>query len=115
MAKHRSKIVKELEPQNVDGVSDAQKQYYDSIGYKPYINSRDEVVWLSPTQHGFRINAKHRLPIHRRIFGKKIPQPASMKRRRRNWALKFFIHNWQLLLILAVLMTSVMYYFKYIY
>jgi hypothetical protein len=107
MPKHRSKIVKELEPQCVEGVTEAQRQYYESIGFRPYLNSRDEIVWLSPAHHGFRINAKHKLPLYRRIFTKKIPQPA-MKRRRRNWMAKFFVHNWLLLLILFALMAFVL-------
>jgi hypothetical protein len=114
MAKHRSMIVKELEPQNVDGVSEAQKQYYNSLGFKPYLNDHGSVVWLSPSQHGFRINASSKIPIYRRLFAKRVPQPA-LKRKKRNWAVKFFANNWLLFLIIAGLMAFVLYYFTYVY
>ncbi|PKN73816.1 MAG: hypothetical protein CVU50_01115 [Candidatus Cloacimonetes bacterium HGW-Cloacimonetes-3] len=114
MPKRRTIIVEELDPQGIDSFSDAQKEFYASMGYKPYMNEDDKIVWLSPELHSLRIHAKTRRPfLSRLIFKKKIAIP--QRRRHRNWFVKLIRHNWLLFLILIGVMAFVLFYMNYYY
>jgi hypothetical protein len=112
MPKRRTLIREELDPQSLEGFTEAQKLFYASMGYKPYLNADEKVVWLSPELHGLRIYAKHRRPLLKRIFtGKNIQRP--LRRKHRPFLVKFFKHNWLLFLILVGVMTFILYYMRY--
>jgi len=112
MSKRRTHIIEELDPHNVENFSEAQKQFYASMGYKPYLNADGKTVWLSPELHPLRINSKVRRPLFKKLFGRnKIVIPE--RRRRRPWITKFIRHNWLLFLIIAGLMLFVMFYMHY--
>ncbi len=112
MPKRRTLIMEELDPQSIDSVTDAQKQFYASMGYKPYLNADEKIVWLSPELHSLRIHAKVRRPFIQRLVPKKkivVPQ----RRRRRHWFTKLIRHNWLLFLIIIGVMAFVLYYMNY--
>ncbi len=112
MSKRRTHIIEELDPQNVENFSEAQKQFYTSMGYKPYLNADGKTVWLSPELHPLRINSKTRRPFFKRLFYRsKIVVPE--RRRRRPWIQKFLRHNWILFLIIIGVVLFVKFYMYY--
>ncbi|MDD2229110.1 MAG: hypothetical protein PHY48_06850 [Candidatus Cloacimonetes bacterium] len=111
MPKHRKMIMEEIDPQSVEGCTDAQKMFYESMGYKPYLNTSNKVVWLSPELHSLRIHAKQRRTfLQRPIFKKKVLVP--VRKKHRSWISKFFKNNWLFFLIIVGLMAFVLAYMK---
>lgn len=47
MSAKRTKIIKELDPNEVKGFSQARIQHYLQLGYKPYLDEYSEVKWLT--------------------------------------------------------------------
>jgi len=50
MSKQRTKIVKELDPQELEGYSKAHIEHYLSLGYRPYLNEHGHIKWLTPAR-----------------------------------------------------------------
>lgn len=108
MAKRHDIILQELDPEAVEGFTSAQKQYYGSLGFKPYLNSSGRVKWLRPEQHSLKINA-----AYRRNFLQRLLKPNSVqipgRRKHKPTLLKFIRHNWLFILIVIVIAIAVLY------
>lgn len=102
MSRKRSKIVKELDPNEVEGFTQARIEHYLRLGYKPYLDKHAEVKWLTDASRNMR-DAKTRRPSLRSI----ILTHYSLKKRRRVMRkagpLAFIRAFWPFLLILAVI------------
>ena len=108
MPKKHNAIVQELELQDVEGFSEAQKQYYYSLGFRPYKNEKGTIKWLMPDQHSLRIiRANKRHWISRALF----PTSVQSKRRRKHkpsiW--KFIRANWFFILLVIIILAGVLY------
>ncbi len=82
MRSKKSKIIKEIDPQDVKDLSQARIDHYLSLGYLPYLDENDHVKWLTQAQSNMRaVSSRSVLPsIPHRIFQKK---PAGRRRRKR--------------------------------
>jgi hypothetical protein len=110
MSKRRNVIVQELDPETVDGITSAQKQYYRSLGFKPYLNSVGRIKWLRPEQHSLRINSGRKRNFVQRLFMPRIVQPP-YRRKRRSRVLRFIRHYWPTVLIVLAITIAVLYVF----
>ncbi|MDD2615904.1 MAG: hypothetical protein PHH74_01820 [Candidatus Cloacimonetes bacterium] len=105
MSRKRTKIVKELDPQEVAGLSQARIDHYLSLGYKPYLDEHSHVKWLTQAQRAMR----DAVVSHRHIRLHRPPRPQHRKKRRswRRDSFKQFIRAyWPFLLLIAVLIVG---------
>ena len=112
MPNRHDKIVQELDIQSLDGFSNAQKEYYKSIGFKPYLSVKGKVRWLNQDQHALRINSGRKRPLLHRLFLKKtayIPRG----RKHRSQFVRFIHHNWGFLLLVIVIAVAALVLMKY--
>jgi hypothetical protein len=95
MRSKKSKIVKELDPQEVEGISQARIQHYLSLGYLPYMDDKSHVKWLTQAQMSMRgISSRHvSVRIPHRIFPKKKTGRYRKKKGRRSF-FRFIRDNW---------------------
>jgi hypothetical protein len=108
MARKHAAILQELEIDEVEGYTEAQKRYYTSLGFKPYLNEDGKVKWLRPDQHSLRINAKLKRPFVARLFShKKVQFPR--RRRHRPALVKFVQRNWLFIIIVTIVIVAVVY------
>lgn len=108
MSKRRDKIVQELDPQTIDGFTEAQKQYYISLGFKPYLNAAGRIKWLRPDQHSLRIAAVNRRPFFKMIFDTRNIY-ARQRRKHTPTLVKILRHNWFFILIIAIIICIMLY------
>lgn len=108
MPKKHNTIVQELELHEVDGYTEAQKQYYYSLGFRPYKNEKGTIKWLMPDQHSLRIIQANKRPwLARALF----PAAIQSKRRRRHKPsfVKFMRINWFFILLIVVIAVAVLF------
>ena len=104
MRSKKSKIVKQLDPQEVEGVSQARIEHYLSLGYLPYLDEKSHVKWLTQPQMSMRaISSRNtRVRIPHRILPKK-----QTGRYRKKQAQRSFFHfvqdNWIFALVLLII------------
>ena len=111
MARKHAAILQELEIDEVEGYTEAQKKYYTSLGFKPYLNEEGKVKWLRPDQHSLRINAKLKRPFWARLFPhKKVQMPH--RRKHRPVLVKFVQRNWLFIIIVIIVIVAVVYIFR---
>lgn len=110
MAKHKSKIVKELDPKDVEGFSEARIQHYLSLGYHPFLDERSKVKWLTPAQANMRVASRMKVPFSHYIFTPKS-KGRYRRRRRRNRFLSFVLHHWLFIVLTLLVIVG----FAYIY
>ena len=106
MVKKHAKITQELELENVDGYTEAQKKYYSSLGFKPYLTENGRIKWLRPDQHLLRINSHLRRSRSARLFHRKnVHFPH--RRRHRPAIVKLIQRNWLFILIVIIGLLAV--------
>jgi len=108
MPKKHNAIVQELELHDVKGFTEAQKQYYYSLGFRPYKNEKGTIKWLMPDQHSLRIIRANKRPwISRALF----PASTQSKRRRHHnpGLVKFIRVNWFFILLVIMILAAVLY------
>lgn len=108
MSKRRDIIVEELDPEVVEGFTNAQKQYYGSLGFKPYLNSAGRIKWLRPEQHSRRISSGHKRNFMQRLFKRRIVL-TPYRRKHRSKVLRFIRHYWLTVLIVLAILTAIIY------
>ena len=102
MSRKHSGIMEELDLQDVKGFTEAQKNYYVSLGYKPYRNTSGRIKWLSPDLHQHRIYNIKKRSFFERLFSfppKQIP----FRRKHRPKLVKMIQGNWFFIIILIAL------------
>ncbi len=105
MTKKHGALLQELDIKDVEGYTEAQKAYYLSLGFKPYLNSAGKVKWLMPDQHSLRMVSSYRKPLFRRIFN--LAPPLNYRRRKHRSALtKILQHNWLWFLLFFLIGTT---------
>ncbi|MCK9556712.1 MAG: hypothetical protein PHO85_01500 [Candidatus Cloacimonetes bacterium] len=106
MSRKRTKIVKELDPQEVEGFSQARINHYLSLGYKPYLDEKSHVKWLTQAQLGMRDAVTRHRP-----FRIQRPPHYIRKKHRRRWMRPSLWHivcsSWPFLLLLGILAVGV--------
>ncbi|MCB5253774.1 MAG: hypothetical protein RBR69_01450 [Candidatus Cloacimonadaceae bacterium] len=93
MTSKKTKIIKELDPQDVKGFSQARIDHYLSLGYRPYLDEKSRIKWLTQAQRNMRGAKSIRVPIMHRIFPKKVKSRYRKKRHKRNFGV-FIQDNW---------------------
>lgn len=106
MRSKKSKIIKELDPQELEGISQARVKHYLALGYSPYLDDRSHVKWLTQAQRNMRGAKSIHVPIHHRIFPKKTAV-RHRKRRSRRGFLRFLQQYWVFTLILVIVISFV--------
>lgn len=114
MRSKKTKIVKELEPQEVEGVSPARIEHYLSLGYRPYLDEKSHVKWLTLAQMSMRgiSNRNVRAHIPRRFFHKK-PKSRYRKKRSRRTKFRFFREYWLFILVFIIIIIFLIFVFWY--
>lgn len=111
MAKKKTKIIKELELHEVEGYSQARIEHYLSLGYRPYLDEKSKVKWLTPAQRSMRSMLNTRVPLSHRLF----PSKNHEKRRRRKRSHPFIrflrVHLFFVLMVVVVLAFVALLYF----
>jgi hypothetical protein len=109
MSKQRTKIVKELDPQELEGYSKAHIEHYLSLGYRPYLNEHGHIKWLTQAQMSLRgtaggggISLRNLLRFKRSVHYK------SRRRRRTHW-LSFIKANWFFLSLVVLTLIGAFY------
>lgn len=106
MTSKKSKIIKELDPQDVEGLSQARIEHYLSLGYRPYLDDKSQVKWLTQAQMSMRNAKSLRVPFTRRILPKKQAN-RYRKKRYSHGRFRFFRVNWFFILILLIIVIFV--------
>ncbi|MCB5263038.1 MAG: hypothetical protein LHW64_03890 [Candidatus Cloacimonetes bacterium] len=114
MRSKKSKIVKELDPQEVEGVSQARIEHYLALGYRPYMDEKSHVKWLTEAQMSMRgvsnRHVRHKVPF--RIFPQKRTGRYRKKRGHRSF-FRFIKDNMGFILIsLLIFMFLILVYLK---
>lgn len=114
MSTKRTKIIKELDPQEVEGFSEARKEHYLFLGYRPYLNEKDEVKWLTPAQMTLRASDSRHWYWLGGLFQPKYTVPSQKRRRRRRFHLwRFLAEHWLSIVIVIVILASLVALFFY--
>jgi len=108
MAKKHGAIIQELEMENVEGYTEAQKKYYASLGFKPYLAENRKIKWLRPDQHSLRIHSNLRRSYPARLLSRnKVHFPH--RRRHRPAIVKFVQQNWLFILLVIICLLVVLF------
>lgn len=112
MSKHKTKIVKELDPQEVEGYSKARLEHYLSLGYRPYLNEKGQVKWLTPAQMTMRGSAGGTGLSLKKLLKPKNSYISKKRRKRRHWR-SFFREHWLMILIVIVVALATLILLRY--
>jgi len=102
MTSKRTKIVKDLDPQDVKGFSKARIEHYLRLGYKPYLDENSEVKWLTEASRNMR-EAGHKHPSLASRFAARNAYKKQRRHLRRGGVFGFFRAYWPFILTLAVI------------
>nr|MDK2851416.1 hypothetical protein [Candidatus Cloacimonadota bacterium] len=108
MAKQKSKIVKELDPKDVEGFSEARIKHYLSLGYRPYLDERSKVKWLTLPQFTMLEASQVKVPITHYIFGSKN-KGRYRRRRHHGRFVGFVLRHWFFALLLLTIFAALAY------
>jgi len=101
MRKHKSKIVKELDPQEVEGYSKARIEHYLSLGYRPYLNDEGHIKWLTQAQMSLRSTGGGGGLSLKKLLRPKKSRYYKHRRRRSHW--RSFVKENILMIILSLM------------
>ncbi|MDI3503466.1 MAG: hypothetical protein PWP64_402 [Candidatus Cloacimonadota bacterium] len=102
MTRKKTRIVKELEPEEVEGYSQAQIEHYLSLGYRPYLDERSHIKWLTGAQYSLRGAHHVHVPVTRRLIHPRHSGRYRKKRGHRS-LYRFFREYWFFILLVVVL------------
>lgn len=112
MARTKTKVIKELEPDEITGYSPARIEHYYNLGYRPYLMENGQIKWLTPAQRSMRAAKGSKPKIRMSLLGR--PKTTGRKkRRRRSYFRSFMRDHWLSLLISLILLLSVMLLYLY--
>lgn len=104
MSKNRSKIVKELDPQEVEGFSQARIEHYLRLGYKPYLDNDSEIKWLTEANRNMR-DAKTRKTTISGLFASRTTYKKSRRSLRKGGVFAFLRGYWLFIALLLIIMA----------
>ncbi|MDD3535566.1 MAG: hypothetical protein PHC50_05400 [Candidatus Cloacimonetes bacterium] len=105
MARTKTKVIKELEPEDIAGYTPARIEHYYNLGYRPYLMENGKIKWLTPAQRSMRAAKVRKPKLRTNLFGR--PRNITRKkRRRRSYFRSFFREHWLSLLITAILIAA---------
>ncbi len=114
MSTKKSRIVKDLDPQQVEGYSQARIEHYLALGYRPYLNEKGNVKWLTPAQRSLRGSFDRKPFSLRSMFGQKFH--SEVRKKRHHFSLgKLFRRHWLSLLVLLVISIMLLILLRYPY
>ncbi len=108
MRSKKTKIVKELDPQEVEGLSQARIEHYLVLGYRPYLDEKSHIKWLTQAQMSMRGISSHRVSSFRRMFPKRPVSRYRKKRSRRSrfhYIREYWLPALMLLIVIAFLIV----------
>lgn len=113
MSKQRTKIVKELDPQELEGYSKARIEHYLSLGYRPYLNEHGHIKWLTPAQMSLRgTTGGGGISLRKLLRPKHSAYYKSRRRRRTHWR-SFIKANWFILSLAGLALIGAFYLLHY--
>lgn len=67
-----------IDPEEVNDISEEQKEYLLKTGYRPFLTAHGRVKWITPEQHAYRSVSRSGSHMHRnvleRMFSSKFAQ-----------------------------------------
>lgn len=113
MRSKKSKIVKELDPQEVEDLSQARIDNYLSLGFLPYLDEKNHVKWLTQAQRSMRgVSSRSVLPsIRHRIFQKK--KTGRYRRKRGPRGFFWFVQKHWFVIIVTLIVLFLIFIFLY--
>ncbi|HNQ43459.1 MAG TPA: hypothetical protein PKI59_03480 [Candidatus Cloacimonadota bacterium] len=107
MSTKHTRILQELDPETVEGYTEAQKRYYLNGGYRPYLDENGKVKWLTLTQYSMRGDISYKAPRIRLLPPKKL---TNQRRRRphRTMIVKFVREYWLTIMLVLLSVMTVM-------
>jgi hypothetical protein len=112
MSKHKTKIVKELDPQEIEGLSPARIEHYLSLGYRPYLNEKGQIKWLTPAQMTMRGSAGGMGLSLKKLLKPKNSYLSKKRRKRHHWR-SFIREHWLMILIVIVVALATVLIWRY--
>lgn len=100
MKSSRTKIVKELKAEEIEGLSQSKIESYLNMGYKPYLDSKGNIKWLTQAQYDLRTVERSKSSSFRR--SPKMIKPVQSKSKRYR---KSFLREYWLTLIIVILIA----------
>lgn len=111
MSRTKTKVIKELEPEEIKGYSPARIEHYYSLGYRPYLMENGQIKWLTPAQRSMRAAKNNKYKIRLSFLGRP-KQPGRKKRRRHSYLHSFMREHWlSLLITVALVLGALLLYF----
>jgi len=108
MSKKAKKASDPIENEESIDISDAQKEHYRQLGYKPYLSHNGKIKWLSFDQHTFeKVKYANR---NKTISIEKIQNKRRKTTKQFRNLLKMIKHNWFLLLLLCGFVVFIFYF-----
>lgn len=106
MSKKKYTVIKELDPDTVEGFTDAQRENYKNLGYLPFLLSNGKTKWLTASQKVTKDSGR------RSFFTQDKPRPKNRKsrrhKRRRSSFRGFILDNW-MFFALVLLVAATLY------
>jgi|GEM_PF-216672 len=114
MRAKRNTIVRELDPESIEGVSEAQLQNYKHLGCSPYLMSNGSIRWLTAGQSAFRHKAKSFRLFRFSRKDKLRPRRRSNRRRLlRRDIVSFLLNNLSFITIVILVIVIIYIVFNY--
>lgn len=108
MSKEKFKVVEELDPASVTGISELQRNHYLALGYKPFLMSNGRVKWLTEANRVYRTaRTTHHIPLM--PVTHKSRQNGRKKHRRTSPVLVFLKENWLFILIILAILAVIVF------
>lgn len=109
MSSHKTKIVKELKIDDIHDIPKTKIEGYLSMGYKPYLNEKGNIKWLTEAQYAIRKMSEQMYSNPRfktKLFRRK-------KSRKRQFKSNFFLDNWKLIAFVVLILLAILVLYKY--
>lgn len=109
MSSRKTKIVKELKIDDIHDIPKSKIEGYLSMGYKPYLNEKGNIKWLTEAQYSIRklSENRHENPVYKlRPFRRKKSRKSRLKN-------NFLLENWALILFIIVFLFAILVLYKY--
>ncbi|MCB5259523.1 MAG: hypothetical protein PHN71_04030 [Candidatus Cloacimonetes bacterium] len=107
MSAKRTKIIKELDPNEVKGFSQARIQHYLQLGYKPYLDEYSEVKWLTQAQRSMRDAKIKHVSLMQRVTSKRKYNAHRRKMHKSGFLFSILVF-WPILVILIVIAAALL-------
>ena len=109
MRAKRNTIVRELDPESIEGLSEAQLQNYKHLGCSPYLMSNGSIRWLTVGQSAFRHKTKRLRLFRGSRKTKSHPRRRSNRRKLLRSNISSFLMNNLSFITIVILVILIVY------